>query len=195
VTDYLPYAGIGSRPKPGKPVPPAATELARAIASSLERSGHTLRSGAAAGMDEAFESGVASGLSKEIYLPWEKFNGHPSKLYLRDYFPHSVIWRRLYSLAKQHHPAWKHVSAKAALLLMRNGQQILGDSLDQPSRFVLCWTHDGKDSGGTGQAIRIARAHEIPVYNLNHAPDRVSLYMNFDWSGECVDKFRLAANK
>lgn len=34
------------------------------------------------------------------------------------------------------------------------------------SSFVVCWTSDGKDSGGTGQALRIARDRNIPVYNL-----------------------------
>ena len=35
-----------------------------------------------------------------------------------------------------------------------------------PSNFVVCYTPDGKASGGTGQAIRIAEYYNIPIYNL-----------------------------
>lgn len=48
----------------------------------------------------------------------------------------------------------------------------------QPSSFVLCWTPDGEThfptqfTGGTGQAIRIANAFNIPVYNLFIASHR-----------------------
>lgn len=43
-----------------------------------------------------------------------------------------------------------------------------------PVGWVLCWTPDGaaegietsRATGGTGQAIRLASAHGIPVYNL-----------------------------
>jgi hypothetical protein len=44
---------------------------------------------------------------------------------------------------------------------------VLGADLASPSRFVIAWTEDGEAVGGTGQAIRIARAHDIPVLNLH----------------------------
>jgi len=37
-----------------------------------------------------------------------------------------------------------------------------------PSNFVICYTPHGKDIGGTSQAIRIAKHHHIPVYNLGN---------------------------
>lgn len=45
---------------------------------------------------------------------------------------------------------------------------MLGPKLDSPVNFVVCWTSDGKASGGTGQALRIAAdpAYAIPVFNL-----------------------------
>ena len=47
----------------------------------------------------------------------------------------------------------------------RNYRQVRG--LDEPdSEFVICWTHDGTDVGGTGQAIRIANHYGIPVFNM-----------------------------
>ena len=41
--------------------------------------------------------------------------------------------------------------------------QVLGVSLDSPAEFVLCWTADGEASGRTGQALRIAASHGLPV--------------------------------
>lgn len=44
--------------------------------------------------------------------------------------------------------------------------------LNEPAAFVLCWTPDGaerettRDTGGTGQAIRIAVASGVPVVNM-----------------------------
>jgi hypothetical protein len=180
------YAGIGSRPKPGKPIPPAVIAFAKALASSLEQQGYTLRSGAAPGLDEAFESGV-QGSAKEIYLPWPRFQKHPSPLFLGA--EHDRMWHPLWHLAKDHHPAWHNVTPKAALLLMRNGFQILGWDLDVPIDFCLCWTHDGKDSGGTGQAIRICRKRMIPVFNLGCATDLHWLTLVHPWSKPLVEQF------
>ncbi|MBB6125422.1 DUF736 family protein [Sphingobium subterraneum] len=56
--------------------------------------------------------------------------------------------------------------------LTRNVFQVLGPVLDAPADFVLCWTADGEASGGTGQAIRIAAAHGVPVYNFQRPRER-----------------------
>jgi hypothetical protein len=50
--------------------------------------------------------------------------------------------------------------------MTRNMMQVLGKNLDTPVDFVVCWTKNGKDIGGTGAAIRCAWDHSIPVYNL-----------------------------
>jgi hypothetical protein len=34
--------------------------------------------------------------------------------------------------------------------------------------MVVCWTKDGKSSGGTGQALRIAEYYSIPIFNLKN---------------------------
>ena len=54
----------------------------------------------------------------------------------------------------------------------RNVFQVLGPSLDSPSEFLLCWAADGEASGGTGQALRIAATHSVPVYNLQRDRER-----------------------
>ncbi len=144
------YAGIGSRKTP-QPILDIMSNLAR----DLSRAGWTLRSGGAAGADTAFEGGALchDGPASEIYQ-----HATPAA----------------YALAEQFHPAWSRLSPLVQRLHARNGHQILGRDLDDPVRFVVCWTPDGADStkaptkasGGTGQAIRIARHHRIPVFNL-----------------------------
>ena len=42
----------------------------------------------------------------------------------------------------------------------------LGPILDDPVEFIICWTPGGKVTGGTGQAIRIAKDLDIRVFNL-----------------------------
>ena len=41
--------------------------------------------------------------------------------------------------------------------------------LATPVNCVVCWTRDGKASGGTGQAMRFAEYLEIPIFNLYSA--------------------------
>lgn len=37
--------------------------------------------------------------------------------------------------------------------------------MNSPVNFVICYTAGGRVDGGTGQAIRIAMDHDIPVIN------------------------------
>ena len=70
-------------------------------------------------------------------------------------------------MAAEFHPAWDRCSRGARALHARNCHQVLGWDLKTPSEFILCWTKDGKASGGTGQAMRIAKAFNIPIYIVN----------------------------
>lgn len=137
------YAGIGSRETPEN-----VLNQMHAIAVWLQREGFTLRSGGASGADTAFERGA--GVKKQIFRP---HHATPAAL----------------ELASRFHPAWYRCSEYAQKLHARNGFQVLGSDLVSPSDFVVCWTKDGKASGGTGQAIRIAEHHGIPVFNLHDA--------------------------
>lgn len=147
------YAGIGSRS-----TPVVVRNDMTLIATGLEGIGFTLRSGAAEGADSAFEAGVEN--AKEIFIPWPRFNKHPSLL-------HSPSSEAI-KMAATYHPAWNRCSHGAKLLHARNMHQMLGADLKTAVEFVICYTSDGKDSGGTGQALRVARKLEIPVYNLHH---------------------------
>lgn len=154
------YAGVGSRE-----TPPVVAAMMKEQAAKLESLGYVLRSGGADGADLAFESGCTR---KEIFLPWEGFNGNPSPL---SYIPD---W--CYQIASLYHPGWRHLKQGAQSLMARNVQQVLGQNeYSENSRFVLCWTPDGVETtttnltGGTGQAIRIAVSYGIPVINMKNA--------------------------
>lgn len=71
------YAGVGSRKTP-EHVLAAMRNLGRRFAEL----GYMLRSGAAKGADTAFEEGCdAANGTKQIFLPYKNFMGHPSELY------------------------------------------------------------------------------------------------------------------
>lgn len=158
------YTGIGSRRTPER-----VGVFMTALASRFSELGYTLRSGAADGADTYFERGA---LRKEIYLPWRGFNNHPGG--------RTEVCDAAMTVASYHHPAWERLSQPVRKLMARNVYQILGDTLDQPSEFVVCWTADGCESwntrtdktGGTGLAISLASCIGIPVYNLHNPSSR-----------------------
>lgn len=147
------YAGIGSRETPQD-----VLETMKKIAGYLAGAGYILRSGAAVGADSAFEQGaLAAGGKTEIWVPWEGFNRHESTL---------TPTPEAFALAEQHHPAWGACKQGAKALHARNAHQILGATLNDPVEFIVCWTKGGTGQGGTGQALRIARANGIEIYDL-----------------------------
>jgi len=158
------YAGIGARQLPAD-----AYDAIRILGKTLAMDGWTLRSGAADGADSAFEDGCDSvNGKKEIYLPWEGFNGHSSTLF--DIPPRAV------ELAKQYHPAWNRLTKPQKNFMARNTQQVLGELVFEPCDLIICWTHDGvedgtqttKNTGGTGQALRVSSGYVIPIFNLKN---------------------------
>ncbi len=164
------YAGIGSRKTPAD-----VLDLMTRIARKLDAMGWTLRSGGADGADTAFTKDAPHA---QIFIPWPGFNGivycwsnRPS--------PNAFL------IAAKHHPAWEFQSDVAKKLHARNVHQVLGDDCASPSAFVLCWTPDGSTgittarTGGTGQAIRVAHAYGVPIFNLQREDHRKA------WEGLC----------
>ena len=144
------YTGVGSRNTPHY-----FCNLMTKVAKRLDDLGYTLRSGGASGADTAFERGTNR---KEIYLPWKGFNGNNSDLY--------NIPNEAYNIAADIHPRWKDLAIYVRKLHARNVLQVLGLYLDNPSKFLVCWTKDGKEIGGTRTAIVLAREYNIPVINI-----------------------------
>lgn len=147
------YTGIGSRKTPDD-----ILLHMMELASELEKLGYILRSGAAQGADKAFEAGVKDSDNAEIYLPWRGFENHNTGSY--------SIMPEAFTIASVVHPAWNRLKQGGQKLHARNAHQVLGSNLLKPSEFVVCWTPNGKEIGGTRTAIKIAQLRSIPVYNL-----------------------------
>jgi hypothetical protein len=144
------YAGIGNRT-----IEPAVWSNLKEIAAVLAALGWRLRSGGARGSDDAFETGARHARGKvDVFRP-------------ENVTPMAKL------IAAKHHPAWHLCKKSARNLLGRNVQIILGQDLGDvyrfaefdPVDFVLCYTVN-EERGGTAHAIRVARAHDIPVINL-----------------------------
>lgn len=169
-TDDQIYAGIGSRE-----TPPDVLESIAATAQRLARNGWALRTGMSPGADQAFYRGALAGRGRvELYLPWPTFEayarapGEDAAVFALGQPTHAA-----YSLAARFHPGWSALSADERRLRARDAHQVLGSDLASPATLVVCWTEDGgvdgtdARAGGTGQALRIAHHHRIPVLNLS----------------------------
>lgn len=149
--DYKYYTGVGSRTTPRN-----ILDLMINIARKLAIMKYVLRSGGAAGADTAFEQG-AGGLS--------------------NIFTANMATQEAMAIAAKYHPAWDRCSVFARKLHGRNSFQVLGPNLCEPSNALICWTPDGCishaertiNTGGTGTAISIANAYNVPIFNLQRA--------------------------
>ena len=154
----LTYAGIGARK-----IPSTILAVMRRMASYLATKGWHLNTGGADGADRAFAGG--SPLLRTVYLPWRGYNGWRG--------PQCVTYteaslEHLSSIAADYHPAWERCSPAVRKLHARNVAVVFGARASgiTPTRAVVCWTERGRVTGGTGLAIRLAEAENIPVFNL-----------------------------
>lgn len=158
--DYY-YAGIGSRDTPQEYL-----RIISLIGRALAKKGWILRSGAANGADKSFEYGCDSAQgNKEIYLPYRGFERSNSDLHPDKYpFTEAEI-----KISKAFHPRWDRLSEFGTSAMKRNVRQLRGlapYTKNKRSKFIVCWTKDGLIAGGTGQALRLAGAMDIKVFNL-----------------------------
>lgn len=165
------FAGIGSRDTP-KEICHMMTSIAKYF---TYKHNFTLTSGGANGADHAFEIG-AKPSNRKIFLPWDGFNG---KI---DDGINYIVPSYNEKLIRQYHHHFHKLTSKGKLMMSRNAYQVLGEKLLTPVNFVVCWTSDGKVSGGTGHAMRIANDRGIPVYNLKTDIDKFKnfIHMNFE---------------
>lgn len=139
------YAGIGSRDTP-QPILKRMTRCARV----LDKKGYTLRSGGAKGADQAFEKGSRN---SEIFLAQAD----------------NPLWTKVF--VEHFHPAPHNLKEYPYKLMERNVLIMLGFNGNVPVRFVVCYTKDGKASGGTGHTMRIAEFFNIPIFNFHSEED------------------------
>lgn len=162
-------AGIGSRQ-----TPPDILKVMFWIGEAImENEGDILRSGGAPGADQAFEGGTAASMLRgevyiqkhtEIFLPWASFE-KDNRSWILPRLTEPATWA--YEIAAEFHPRWGYLKHGVRRLHARNVHQVLGPTLDsEASDAIVCWTPDAKGGGGTGQAIRIAEARDVPVYDL-----------------------------
>jgi hypothetical protein len=161
------YAGIGSRETPKN-----ILDMMFDIAVLMGVDGHTLHTGAALGADQAFGNGANKVLRRvELALPW----GNYESAWVNSIFSKGItVYKEAIHVdakASVHtfHPAADRLTQGAFKLQARNFLIL------QPCQLVICWTKDGKATGGTGQAIRIAEKLGIPVHNLHDD----NMYINY----------------
>lgn len=163
------YAGIGSRSTPTHII-----KLMESIGEQMALQGNILRSGGASGADSAFEQGCnkANGW-KQIYLPWQGFNGNTSELVLTSVDPEEL------NMINKFHPNPSKLSQGALKLMARNIYQVLGHD-GFTTDVIICWTPNGEYIGGTSFAMRIADAYGIKIYNLALQKDVEQLKKDFN---------------
>ena len=157
---YAAYAGIGSRETPED-----VLKLMETLGARLGALGYTLRTGGAEGADTAFMLGSPRELL-EVFVPWSGFVRHPDLAAACRVITHNPRYEDALALAEAHHPRWQACSPGARKLHARNVAQVHGQDLETPSKFVVCWTKTGGAHGGTGQALRLAEAASVPIFNL-----------------------------
>ena len=154
-------AGIGSRKTPAH-----ILDQMFEIGEWCKGNKWWVRSGHAPGADTAFELGAKN--HTIVYLPWRGFNGpcHTKHVVYYDQIPNQVRIRVVNSIQK-FHPNPTALTGPTRKLMGRNYLQVFGSQVKaMPVLAVVCWTPKGNGKGGTGQAIRIAKHHNIPVIDL-----------------------------
>jgi hypothetical protein len=158
-------AGIGSRETP----PEILVEMKK-IGAWCKHNNIIVRSGHADGADWAFEQGAQS--LCEVYLPWKGFNKElKSAAKMIVHVADDAALRSIY----MYHPYPKNLSGPVQKIMARNWAQVMGHDSKTPCDAVVAWTKDGKEDGGTGQALRIAKAKKIRIINMyeHYTVDRV----------------------
>ena len=175
------YSGIGPRE-----IPTVVSTTLREIAKQLSPTGWIMRSGTQKkGADGSFEKGASQ---QQLFLPWEGFQGRRSNGINCGMLPPCLLSYRLamWSYEADPHgskkPQWKDLKKTTKLLMIRNVPVILGEYLNRPSDCVITWFPPDYD-GGTMHAVRIARAFNVPVFNVHNYEDQVAL-CKFTWEIE-----------
>jgi hypothetical protein len=176
------YTGVGSRE-----TPPNMQEFMNTIGRSLAKRGFRLRTGDAAGADAAFLTGALKGLEGkdtaelvrliEAYMPYTKSKAKGFASYFRG--PRSDQLAALERILVETHPKPQALYGVGRELMARNALQLLGPELNDPSDFLIgmlkpkALRRADWDVGGTGQAFRLAKAREVPVFELGSSRDEL----------------------
>jgi hypothetical protein len=162
------YTGIGSRKIDRK-----HTELIQLISKCLSKLNFKLISGGASGADTNFAEAIEGSGDKshlmEIVLPW---NGFGSSSNLNCTKVGDTEFSR--KVGRYFHPKWDSLNETVKKLIARNTYQVLDFEGNVRVDFVICYTPDGSTgetsyaTGGTGQALRIAKHFNVPIFNVKN---------------------------
>jgi len=167
------YAGIGSRD-----ITSEEAHKILVISSKLSKK-FVVYSGNAEGADITFQTG--SNGNCVIYLPWDGFNvlnyDYNKSLAYYDVGNTNIG----IEYASKFHPKYSQLSKGAKRLMCRNTHQVLGyKEYPRVSFVVYCANEssDGTISGGTAQAVKIARSIGIPTFNIRrNETNKLSSYL------------------
>ncbi len=176
------YTGIGSRETPDE-----VCQLFRDVGYHQCARGLVLRSGGADGADEAFYQGAIAypdfcSSAAEIFIPWNGFKRNQHLPLYED--PKRGIYdasrfenyEEAKALAFRARGSFEGLGQGGIRLHTRNAYQVLGRTLNKPSRTVVCWAQPvgrkGAVKGGTNTAVQIALERGIRIINAYKDEDR-----------------------
>ena len=177
------YTGVGSRETPKD-----ILEYIRKVGKRMAELNYIGRSGSADGADYYFELGYFDYLKDaqtnntecltlfNSYIPWNNFKTKHGVISVDRY--HSCpqqfsSYKEAKTMVSTIHPAYNKLTSGALALHTRNIYQVLGDSLDSPSKVLFCYAQPTKTGvkGGTNTAYQLALRHNIPCYNFYKQED------------------------
>lgn len=207
---YIPYTGLGSEMAP-KSILDTLSELGYLLAIS----GRTLRSGSYKGCSSAFESGVNKAFRdglvgsrpitpkanigeyplREIFLPYRGYEGHQDDAYYE--YDHALK-SRIVGFIKNSKLGERFDKVQNPYLMkdyIVRVYQLLGIKLNQPSKFMVCWSPDGArtskevdfDSGHISISICLSEILNIQVFNLNNGLDNEKI---LEWMSKIKSEIR-----
>lgn len=158
---YLPYTISGNRE-----IPPQILNLLVEFVKDLDQRGYTMRTAGREGPEDTFEKAATR---KEIHLPWRGFLDKESKF---SFAPEAAR-----VLAAKFHPSFDGLSRGVQTFLATDVRVVMGKDLKAPALFLITWSEDGAETpqektsrtGNAGQAIAVANALKIPVFNFGKA--------------------------
>ncbi|UFP94580.1 hypothetical protein [Gloeobacter morelensis] len=153
------YTGVGSTEPP-----PDVAALVILVAQHLAGQGMVVRTGHDKGTDAAFATAAAAE-SRRIYVPHSGAGGYQDGLVVCD--PETIA--RATRLAASVHPHWKSYNNFQRRAHTRRVFQLLGEDLDSPSAYVICFVPedgDGKIQGSARTILALAQVQRIECYNL-----------------------------
>ncbi len=175
------FTGVGSRE-----TPPVILQVMELIGEVLCTLGWCGRSGLAPGADRAFYYGAQRSpafhqIGFENYLPNDWYFNREKFGYIKPNSDRMIfnaqafkdVYDRAQAMALAARGSWNGLVQSGIELHTRNAFQVMGRTLDTPSRFTVLWAEpigrQGKVRGGTNTANVISQKHGVEVLNLYHS--------------------------